>query len=96
MIRSKVRRLRFEKEEREGRKLTYETLTEETGLSSSTLSRLLKNDQIDRIDGQTLTTLCQYFNCGVGDLLEYVPDDVPEAHSAQTDQGTQEGQEVPV
>lgn len=77
MIVSRLRRLRFEKEEQERRKLTYETLQEETGLASSTLSRLLKNEPIDRIDGKTLDTLCQYFGCGVGDLLEYVPDAKP-------------------
>src|SRR5262245_25759663 len=42
MILSCLRRLRFEKEEQEGRKLTYEVLQQETGLSSATLSRLLK------------------------------------------------------
>lgn len=73
MIVSRLRRLRFEKEEREGVKLTYEKLTEETGLASSTLSRLLKPGAIDRVDGSTLDTLCRYFSCGVGDVLEYVP-----------------------
>ena len=74
MIQSKLRRLRFEKEERDGMKLTYEKLTEDTGLASSTLARLLKSDTVDRIDGQTLSTLCWYFECGVGEILEYVPD----------------------
>lgn len=74
MILSKVRQLRFEKEEREGRKLTYEVMTEETGLSPSTLARLLRREPVDRIDGSTLSTLCAYFGCGVGDVLEYVPD----------------------
>lgn len=76
MIVSKMRRLRFEKEEAEGRKLTYEILTEETGLAPSTLARLLKGEPIDRIDGQTLDTLCRYFNCNVGDILDYVPSPV--------------------
>ena len=74
MIQSKLRRLRFEKEERDGAKLTYEKLTEDTGLASSTLARLLKSDTVDRIDGQTLSVLCRYFHCGVGDILEYMPD----------------------
>lgn len=75
MIRSKLRRLRFEKEEKEGRKLTYETLREETGLASNTLARLLKPDPMDRIDAQTLDALCSYFVCDVGDVLEYVPNE---------------------
>ena len=85
MIVSRLRRLRFEREELERRKLTYEALQQETGLASSTLSRLLKNEPIDRIDGKTLDTLCQYFACGVGDLLEYVPDAQP-AETKQTAQ----------
>ena len=72
MIISRLRRLRFEKEEREGRKLTYETLQQETGLAFSTLSRLLKSGPIDRVDGKTLDVLCEYFDCSVGDVLERV------------------------
>ena len=44
MVVSKVRRLRFEKEEQEGRKLTYDTLQQETGLAPNTLARFLKNE----------------------------------------------------
>ena len=74
MIRSKVRRLRFEKEERDGVKLTYEKLTEETGLSSNTLAALLKSEPIKRMDGDTLSALCAYFGVGVGEVIEYVPE----------------------
>ena len=74
MIKSNLRRLRFEKEERDGVKLTYEKLTEETGLSSNTLAALLKTEPIKRLDGDTLGALCRYFGVGVGDVLEYVPD----------------------
>ena len=77
MIYSKVRHLRFQKEERDGVKLTYETLGRATGLSPNTLARLLKREPIDRIDGQTLDALCRYFECNVGDVLEYVPDGEP-------------------
>ena len=75
MIRSKLRRLRFEKEERDGIKLTYEKLTEETGLSSNTLAALLKTDPIKRLDGDTLSAICAYFGVGVGEVLEYVSDE---------------------
>ena len=74
MILSRVRRLRFEKEEQEGRKLTYAVMQEETGLASATLAALLKTDPVERINGQTLDTLCRYFQCSVGDILECVPD----------------------
>ena len=76
MIRSKLRRLRFEKEERDGVKLTYEKLTEETGLSSNTLAALLKSDPIKRLDGDTLSALCVYFGVEVGEVIEFVPEEV--------------------
>ena len=84
MIQSKLRRLRFDKEEKEGRKLTYETLREETGLASNTLARLLKPDPLDRVDAQTLDVLCRYFECSVCDVLEYVPEaqTAPESEAA--------------
>ena len=74
MIVSLLRQRRFEKEERESRKLTYEVMEEETGLAPTTLARLLKRGEcIERIDGKTLETLCLYFKCNVGDLLTFVP-----------------------
>ena len=72
MIRSNMNVLLAQKENREGRKLPYRVITEETGLSSGVLTRLL-NSAFDRVERGTLDTLCQFFGCGVGDLLEYVP-----------------------
>lgn len=72
MIRSRLKRLRVDKEEAEGRKLTYKVITEETGLSEGVLVRLMGT--FDRVDVGTLDTLCRYFAVGVGDVLEYVPD----------------------
>ncbi len=72
MIYSKVRELRFRKEEELGAKLTYEVMQREMGLNPNTLSRLLGREPIKRIDGDTLDALCTYFGCGVGDLLEHV------------------------
>ncbi len=73
MIYSKVRELRFRKEEEVGSKLTYEVMQKDIGLNPNTLSRLLGREPIKRIDGDTLDALCAYFGVGVGDLLEYVP-----------------------
>ena len=73
MIRSRLKRLRLDKEEAEARKLTYKVITEETGLSEGVIVRLM-GSQVDRVDTGTLNTLCKYFGCGVGELLEYVPD----------------------
>ena len=50
MIFSKVRQLRFAKEEKEGRRLTYEVMQKETGLSPGTLARLMKREPLDRVE----------------------------------------------
>lgn len=82
MILSKARRLRFEKEESGGEKLTYERMVKDTGLSSTTLARMLKPEPLDRIDAGTINALCRYFACDLCDLLEYVPDDQEQAMAA--------------
>lgn len=74
MIRSKLKRLRVDKEERERRKLTYKTISSETGLSEGVLVRLM-NSKFDRVEVPTLDALCRYFDIGIGDLLEYVPEE---------------------
>ena len=42
---------------------------EETGLSRGTISNRY-HDRMQRIDYETLSKLCEIFNCSVGDLLE--------------------------
>ena len=44
----------------------------ETGLHRATLA-LLYSEEAARIDLATLDKLCEYFGCGVGDLLEFSP-----------------------
>jgi Predicted transcriptional regulator len=48
-------------------------LAAETGVSSTTLYRLYDGTNT-RIDYDTLIKLCAFFNCTVGELLEYVPE----------------------
>lgn len=48
-------------------------LSRETGVSAPALARLYDGTNV-RIDYTTIEALCAYFNCGIGDLLEYVPD----------------------
>ena len=74
MIRSNIGVLIAQKAAREGRKLPYRVVTGETRLSSGVLTRLVNSD-FDRVERGTLDTLCRYFECGVGDLLQYVPEE---------------------
>lgn len=74
MIQSRLPELKLAKEREEGRKLPYRVLSEETGLSVGALQRLMETSgEVDRIDGSTLSRLCDYFGVGVGELLVYVP-----------------------
>lgn len=43
-------------------------LSEETGISRPTLTRIY-NGESDRIEMGTIQTLCDYFKCDVGDLM---------------------------
>ncbi len=70
MIRSRLAILLAEKGHREGRKLTYRTVAEETKLSQGVLVRLNSQD-FGRVDTDTLDALCTYFGCPVCDILEY-------------------------
>lgn len=75
MIRSNLPELKLTKERALNHKLTYEMLKAEVGVSQNVLARLLSyNKPVRRIDASSIEKLCRYFNCSVGDLLEYVAD----------------------
>lgn len=44
-----------------------------TGLSRNTITELYY-ERVTRIDYNTINQLCQYLQCSVGELLEYVPE----------------------
>jgi len=48
--------------------LTQRQLSRETGLSTTTINKLFTN-KFDRVDVNTLETLCNYFGREVGELL---------------------------
>jgi len=50
----------------------------ETGLARNTLAGLYRDD-VARIDRSTLDTLCRHFGCTVGDLIEWLPDEISPA-----------------
>ncbi len=69
-IYNRLKILIAEKEFREGRKLTYRTIAQETGVSTSTLTAYI-NQRIDSFAKPTLDALCKYFACQPGDILVY-------------------------
>lgn len=43
-------------------------LSKDTGITRQTLTRIY-NEEAERLDFETIGTLCDYFGCEIGDLL---------------------------
>lgn len=67
-IRNRLNLLVAQKEERERRQIPLTQITEETGITTKTLSLWARN-KITRFDAATLVTLCEWVPCTVGELL---------------------------
>lgn len=72
-IQNRLKILLAQKELRENRKLTYRTVSKETGLAIGTLTAYM-TQKVNRFDKSTLETFCEYLSCNVGDLLNYSAD----------------------
>lgn len=55
------------------RKLKIADLSRDTGINRGTATRLYYETS-ERVEIDVINSLCQYFNCSVGDIFEYVPD----------------------
>lgn len=49
-------------------------LIRSTGLARNTVSGLY-HETTSRLDVETLNSICRHYQCRIGDLLEYVPDE---------------------
>lgn len=56
------------------RRINIRQVERETGLEYSTCARWLKS-RVTKADWPVLEAWCKYLDCGVGDLLEYLPDE---------------------
>lgn len=72
MIRYRIQELIADKHFKEGHRVTLKELSEATGISRVTLSKMVNQlgygtltDHLDR--------LCQFFGCTLGELAEFVP-----------------------
>lgn len=82
MIRFRIQELLAEKHFREGRRITLMQLAEETGISRVTLSKMVNQRGYGTLTDH-LNRLCRYFNCTLGELAEYVPDESVTESSSQ-------------
>lgn len=62
------------KEAKEGRRISLTEISQQSGVGWGTINRW-KREEVDRFDASVLSSLCAYFECGIGDLLEYMPDE---------------------
>lgn len=71
----------------EEKNMTILQLSDETGISRSTLNTMV-NGNTKGIQFTTADTLCNYFKCDIGDLLEFTPTvDMPKLKSISIGQG---------
>jgi putative transcriptional regulator len=52
------------------RRLNVSEVARETGIKRTMIDLMYKNE-VQRLDVEALDALCRYFNCAVGDILEY-------------------------
>lgn len=62
------------KQMRENRIINVVVVSKETGIPRQTLYNWIDGN-VTRFDVSIIVRLCKYFNCGVGDLIVYVPDE---------------------
>lgn len=72
-IKSNLKQLILDKSARNGHRITYAQISEATGLSTNTITKLANNQSV-LVGLSTLDKLCAYFDASVCDLLEYVPE----------------------
>ena len=74
MIQCRIRELMAIKGRRDMRRITYDDILAQVGISNGTLVKLA-NDRAARIGMSVMNRLCAYFECQPGELFVYVPDE---------------------
>ena len=80
MIQCRLRELMAIRTRQGRRKVTYDLIREETGLSKNTLARLA-NDRAELVALNTMDRLCAFFDCQPGDLFVHLT--TPESELAR-------------
>ena len=71
MLQCRLRELMGAKGRREHRRITYDDILTQAGVSKNTLTRLA-NDRAGMVAIPTIDRLCAYFECQPGDLFIHV------------------------
>jgi putative transcriptional regulator len=86
VIRFHLARLIADKGFLERRRLELGEISTATGISRSTLSRVL-NKPGANLSADNMSRLCAYFGCSLSELAEYVADELTTAAAAQAPPG---------
>ncbi len=78
-MRSNLSVLAAQKGQKERRRISLRTVADETGISRYTIYALA-NDTISEYPKDVIAKLCEYFSCGISDLL--LLEDEPEPTQA--------------
>ena len=81
-IKCNLKQLILEKSAGNGHRITYAEISEATGLSTTTITKLA-NNQSALVGISTLDRLCTYFGVGIGALLTHTPDGARPAAEAE-------------
>ena len=68
---SHARKLRLQHQVKLGRRISVQEVAGAVGIDRKRLTDI-ELGRFERIDRETLTKLCQYYDVGIGDILEYV------------------------
>lgn len=68
-MKTNLRVLIAQKEQRDGVRYSYRKISALTGLSTATLCKLAKPEGVKRVDSKTVEKLCDFFECKLDDLL---------------------------
>ena len=74
MIRFRLLELMADYQYKNGRKLTFDELAEKTQIHRATLSKIA-NQRNAHTRTENIDRLCKFFQCQVGDIMEYEDDE---------------------
>lgn len=75
MLRFKIKERMADMEFAEDRRVTIGEVAEAAGIHRMTLSKLI-NQRGYNTGSENLDRLCAFFGCEIGDLVEYIPDEL--------------------
>lgn len=74
MIHFKINELISKKELEEGQSISLQTISDESGVNRTALSKMKSPNLKYSTTTNTIECLCKYFNCAVEDIIEYRED----------------------